>query len=399
MLQEYWQHPRRTRLRAWIFQIHLWLGLSLGSVIAIIGLTGAVIVFRYEINRLTTPGTAYVAPLAGRLPLDRLIEAVRAARPGEDVRNVSFEAGPDVAWNIRTQTRDGRRVHNYVDQYRGIVTSQDDYSARWTQWIFDLHAYLLGGKTGEFVNGFVAVATMIMASTGLIVWWPGRRNWRFGLKYLATGNWRRQNYDLHKLVGFCGSILLFIVSFTGAYFAFPGLYKRTAGLVLSPTVTDPDKCADQGPKAKTTMASRRVSYEQYIVSAERAAPGMHAVFIGFPEQRDGAVGVKMKGSNDWHRVGLTDVYVEPATADVLRVDRFETLPTGSKFVRLMLPLHFGRFGGRLGLGRIGYYSVMVLYVAIGVALPVLMVTGYLMYWNRSLSKKVRRQRRVLRVAV
>jgi uncharacterized iron-regulated membrane protein len=399
MLREYWHRPRSTRLRAWLFQIHLWLGLVLGSVIAIVGLTGSIVVFRYEINRLTTPGTAYVEPQGERLPLDRLIDAVKAARPGEDVRNVSFEADPDVAWNLRTQTKDGRRVHNYVDQYRAIVTSQDDYSTRWTQWLFDLHAYLLGGKTGEFLNGFVAVATMIMATSGLVVWWPGRRNWRFGLKYLITGNWRRQNYDLHKLVGFYGSILLLVVSFTGAYFAFPNLYKKTAGALLSPNVTDPDKCADQGPKATTTMAARRVPYEQYIVSAERAAPGMRAVFIAFPEQRDAAVGVKMKGSKDWHRVGLSDVYLEPATADVIRVDRFDTLPAGSQFVRLMLPLHFGRFGGRLGLGRVGYYAIMVLYVVIGVALPVLMLTGYLMYWNRSLSKKVRHRRVALGAAV
>jgi len=51
--------PRRSTARRWLFQIHLWLGLILGPVIGVVGLTGAIVVFRYELNRLTTPGTAY----------------------------------------------------------------------------------------------------------------------------------------------------------------------------------------------------------------------------------------------------------------------------------------------------------------------------------------------------
>lgn len=387
-----WHQPRKHWIRKVLFQVHLWVGLVLGLVIGVVGLTGAVVVFRWEINRVTTPGTAYVTPTEHRLPLDRMIEAINKARPGERVINVAFETGPDVGWLIRTRTKEGHRVHSFVDPYRAIVTSQDDYTVRWTQWIFDLHAYLLGGKTGEFINGFIALASMVMAMSGLVVWWPGRGNWRFGFSYLAGGSWKRQNYDLHKLIGFFGSAVLLLVSFSGAYFAFPNVYKKAAQTVSSRHVTDPDGCADDGAKAKTVIVDRRVAYEQYIISAERAMPDMQADFIGFPGRPGAAVGILMRGSNDWHRVGLSAVYLEPATAEVIRVDRFSDLPAGSKFLKLMLPLHFGRFGRRLGLGDFGYYAIMVLYVLIGLAVPTLMVTGYLMYWNRSLSKKVRRHR-------
>jgi uncharacterized iron-regulated membrane protein len=61
---------------------------------------------------------------------------------------------------------------------------------------------------------------------------------------------------------------------------------------------------------------------------------------------------------------------------------------GTKAILFMYPFHFGRFGGRWG--TVAFYGVMVLYVVLGVAPFALMITGMLMYWNRSLSKKWRR---------
>ena len=46
-----------------------------------LGLTGAIVVFRYELNRLTTPGTGYVEPQQQRLTIDELLARVQAERP------------------------------------------------------------------------------------------------------------------------------------------------------------------------------------------------------------------------------------------------------------------------------------------------------------------------------
>jgi uncharacterized iron-regulated membrane protein len=393
-LRALWHEPRRTKVRQWLFQIHLWSGLILGLVIGVVSLTGAIVVFRLEMNRLLIPGTAYVAPAEKRLPLDELVARIQENRPHDRVRNVAFDQGPDVAWMIRTETPEGHRLHTSIDQYRGVITGQDDYNTQWMQWIFELHAYLLGGERGLFINGFVGLATLLMAASGIVVWWPGRGNWRFGFKYLWGGRWQRQNYDLHKVVGVYGSALLALVSFTGAYFSFPNLYRKAASvLTFGSNVKAPDPCAETGgPKAKTLLSERQVPMEDYIGNAERALPGLRAVFISLPMEPGKPVGVKLKGRNDWHRVGLSEAYLEPATGEVIASARFSDLSLGSRLTRLMLPLHFGRFGGRLGLGKFGEYVVMVTYVAIGLAVAVLMVTGYLMYWNRVLSKKVKRGR-------
>ncbi len=376
--------PRRSRLRRWCFLTHLWLGLILGPVIGVVGLTGAIVVFRYELNRATTPGTAYVTPRAHRLTVDEIVSQATRARPADRMAQAAWEAGPDTAWNFRSTSPDGHRIHTFVDQYTGAVTGQDDYHAKLLQWIFDLHAYLLAGDTGEFLNGFIALATLVMSLTGLIVWWPGIGHWRFGFAYLWGARWPRQTYDLHKLTGFYVSLALAFVSLTGAYFAFPALYQRAAASLTGTPVST------QGPRATTQWVHRRVPMEHFVTVAERLQPGAHAIAFSFPQKPGDPVTIRLKQERDWHRIGLSYVYLEPADATVLRNDPFAAASLGTQLIRLMYPLHFGRFGGRWG--RVPFYGVMALYVVIGVAPALLMVTGLLMYWNRSLSKRWRRVR-------
>ena len=377
--------PRRSTVRRWLFQIHLWLGLIVGPVVGIVALTGAVVVFRYELNRLTTPGTAYVTPRGARQTLDELYDRVQAARPGNRINQAGWgEAGPDTAWNFRATSPEGHRIHTHIDQYTGEITGRDDYQNKFMQWMFDLHAYLLAGDRGEFLNGFVGLSAVIFSLTGLIVWWPGVAHCRFGFRYLWGASWKRQNYDLHKVVGFYASLAIAIVSLSGAYFAFPSLFQRFTAKVTGTPVTV------GAPRAQSRWSERRIPLEEFVRVAERVQPGATAVQFAIPQKAGDPVTVRTKEPRDWHRIGLNYVYLEPADGRVIRSDRFADATLGTKAILFMYPLHFGRFGGRWN--RTTLYGVMVLYVVLGLTPFVLMVSGVLMYWNRSLSKKWRRHR-------
>jgi len=377
--------PRRSTTRRWLFQIHLWLGLIVGPVVGIVALTGAIVVFRYELNRLTTPGTAYVTPQAKRLTIDELFERVQAARPGDRINQAGWgEAGPDTAWNFRSSSPEGHRIHTYIDQYTGTISGRDDYQNKFMQWMFDLHAYLLAGDKGELVNGFVGMATAIFSITGLIVWWPGAARWRFGFRYLWGASWKRQNYDLHKVVGFYASAIVGVVALSGAYFAFPSLYQRVVEKVTRTKVTI------GAPRAHSQWNQRALPMEEFIRIAERVQPGATAVQFAIPQKPGDPVTVRTKEPRDWHRIGLNYVYLEPGDGRVIRSDRFSEATLATQMILFMYPLHFGRFGGRLNPAA--FYGVMALYVVVGLTPFVLMISGLLMYWNRSLSKKWRRMR-------
>jgi uncharacterized iron-regulated membrane protein len=375
------QSPRTVPWRGWLLQIHLWVGLIFGPVVAVIALTGSIVVFRYELNRVTVPGTAYVTPEGRRLSMDELTARIQANRPEDTLSSASWDGGPSTGINFWTTSPEGHRIHTFINPYTGEITGQEDYHAKWMQWFFDLHAYLLAGSTGEFLNGFVGTAALLLSVTGIFVWWPGLPRWRSGLAFLRGARWQRQNYDWHKLIGFYSSVALAFVSFTGVYYCFPSLYKRA---IESSTGT---KVA-AAPRAATQWASRSVSVEAFIRAAERAQPGTLFMSLSFPKKTGDPVIVRTKEPRDWHRIGLNYVYLEPASASLIRSARFSEASTATQIVQLMYPLHFGRFGGRWN--TFWFYAVMVLYIVIGLAPPALMVTGFLMYWNRSLSKKFKR---------
>lgn len=48
--------------------------------------------------------------------------------------------------------------------------------------LVDLHANLLTGETGRFINGLGALCLTPLCLTGAAIWWPGIKHWRRSLK-------------------------------------------------------------------------------------------------------------------------------------------------------------------------------------------------------------------------
>lgn len=372
--------PRTAAWRRWTFQIHLLLALLLGPVLAVVCLTGSIVVFRYELNRLTVPGSAYVTPQRERMSLDELTARIRKARPADRLASVSWDGGPSTGMNFWTNSPEGHRIHTFIDPYTGAITGQEDYHGKWMQWFFELHAKLLLGSTGMFLNGFIGLTALIMSVSGLIVWWPGLPRWRFGFRFQRGARWQRQNYDWHKLIGFYSSAAIFAIAFTGMYFSFPGLYKSAIEGITGGEIA-------ANPRASTAWDAAGPRLEEFVGAALRAQPGAQFVSLSFPKKAGDPVSVRTKETHDWHRIGLNWVFLEPGTGAVIRSARFAEANLASQTALLMYPLHFGRFGGRWNSAA--FYGVMVLYLIVGLAPLALTITGFLMYWNRSLSKRIR----------
>ena len=81
---------------------------------------------------------------------------------------------------------------------------------------------------------------LALASTGLVIWWPGIKTWRRNLTLHRGVGWKRLIWDLHSMIGFWsfGFILVFAVS--GLYLAIPQPFEDLAGR-LEPVLGDGDR--------------------------------------------------------------------------------------------------------------------------------------------------------------
>ncbi len=217
-------------MRRALFQIHLWTGLGVGLYILVISISGSLIVFRREFDRLLCPNIIMVPAAGARLSDAELIARARRAYPNSNYSRYSQieirgarEPGAAVELWFTGGTL---RVERLFDPYSGkLLGDAVACEPRGVTWLADLHDYLVEGRTGLWVNGMGAIATVLMCASGAILWWPGRRRWWRSIVIQRAARGRRFIAQLHSVMGFWVFALLLFWGITGIYFAFPAPFN------------------------------------------------------------------------------------------------------------------------------------------------------------------------------
>lgn len=369
--------PREIWWRKALFQFHLWCGLLLGLYFVTVCLTGSLIVYKKELERLQIPQLVKVAPAGERGSFEAMVGLVKRSYPGYQLQNAFLYEQPGASWSFRLQGREGR-VQVYVDPDRIRILGQDSYRDKFLQWVYDLHTDLLMGKSGSILNGYGAFLLCGMCLSGMVVWWPGRRYWRKGLQWARQARWKRQNYDLHRLSGLASLLLLLLLAVTGAYWSFPTEYEATISWVTGgPAKRNP-------PSADPQPGRPAASLDEVLKAARQAIPGGEATLFRFSQKPGSPHSLHKVLPGDWRTQGDNVAYVHPQTGAVIRVDYHHELPLGVRWQRDIYGLHFGTFWG---------HPTRVLWILVGFAPALLFASGLLMYWNRVLAKRWSARRR------
>jgi uncharacterized iron-regulated membrane protein len=72
-----------------------------------------------------------------------------------------------------------------------------------------------------------------MVISGLILWWPKKKNLKQSMIIKWSARWRRKNYDMHQVVGFYVMTFALVFAVTGMVWGFlwfrDGVYFVTSG--------------------------------------------------------------------------------------------------------------------------------------------------------------------------
>lgn len=343
------------------------MGLMLSLVLVVISLSGSALVFRTEIDRWLNPDLLRVEPRGERVSMGTALARVEAAAPESAVRLVRLPRRPDHP--VQVWLTDDR--HAFVDPYSGEVLGVrgDEEGAMNT--LFALHAELLAGTTGAWVVGAVGLLTLLLAATGVVLWWPAMPSASRLRKALAI-DWRRGpwrlNYDVHRAGGFYTAVFLVLVAATGSALVF---YDATGAFLNAVTAASaplppPTVGADEGRLAPAVL-------DAALETARRGLPDAVVTFLTLPQTDGAPVTVRMRAPTEWHPNGRSYVYIAPASGRVLRIDDARTAPLGVRLLHGAYPLHIGAMGGGV---------VRVLYVLLGATPALLSVTGTLIWFRR-----------------
>jgi uncharacterized iron-regulated membrane protein len=231
-------HPQTVWLRKATFQLHLWSGIGIGLYVLLVSVTGSIVVYSNELYRAATRDPIVVTPAGQRLTDAELTAAAARAYPGGTIIRLSRGRNPDQAVTISLNGSAGPR-NRLFNPYTGEDLGDSvPPGIRFVSWLLDLHDNLFAGSTGRKINGIGALLLIVLAFTGIVVWWPGIQTWRRSLIVRRNVGWRRFTWDLHSMIGFwtLGITLLFALS--GAYLGNPDPFQDFADWLQPPTAAN-----------------------------------------------------------------------------------------------------------------------------------------------------------------
>ena len=344
-------------VRRALLTLHQWVGLAAGLFLIVISISGSALVYENEIDRALNSSTSFVTPGAKVLPIETLIARVQAADPRNPVTGVRIADAPDQAYELSLRSRQGAMVNPYT----GDVLGLRDHEKSFARWVHLLHTRLVAGEIGETMVGGFSIAMLGLSITGLVLWWP-----RKILSVGSAASWQRTNFDLHNVLGFYSSLVMFFITLTGVLIAFEGF--------TDPLVRRLNDVPDAPAAQSTPVAGgTRIPVDEAIAIAERALPGAFASNVGLPAGPKAVFRILKKFPEDRTPAGRSRVYVDQFSGKALLVENTRTAPLGTRILNLKRSAHTGDIFG--APTRALYFIV-----SLGIALQAL--TGALIWWNR-----------------
>ena len=376
--------PRPRSVRDLARTLHRALGLAAGVFLVVAGLSGSALVFRAEIDRALNPHLLVAAPArnaAARAPLQPALDRVARMYPGEPVTRVRVPQTVEGTWELWLGAAPAR--YAYVDPWRGTVLGAREPTEFLTGWLFLLHSHLLAGERGHLVAGVAALVLVALSASGLVAWWPRRPPWR------AWSLWRqsltvrrgagavRGTYDLHRAAGFWSSALLLLAGVTGASLVFHEAFQHMAYVL---TASRPERREAAAPPSPGPV----LAVDSLLAIARRAQPGGSISYLYLPTAPGDSFRMRQRLPGETHPNGKSFVHLDPATGRVLAVEDGVRAPRGARLYSLLYPLHIGVVGGT---------ATRLVTMAVGLALPLLAVSGAAVWWRRTRRRRDARSKR------
>lgn len=339
------------RVRSVFYWIHVAGGLTAGSVLAVMAATGALLLFKPELDEAFNPSLLTVRPGSAARPVDSLLATAQAVLPEDQPTLIRISGRPEATVSVMFQNRE----IVYLDPYTGVVSGRRNYFSGLFGRAEQIHRYLLMGDTGRLLTGGAALAYVILFFSGLVL--SARFRSSFRLKPRLRG--RARFLDLHRIAGayLGGIVLLSVLSGLPHAFAWfkQGLYAVTGE---TPAAT-PSVPAGPGAARPDLLAHA-------LAVLEKMSPGAHAVYFQLPAAAGAPLTSFYIATDAPHAHARSYVWFDPATGAVLRAVPHAASLRGDRLYFASIALHFGQFAGWGGrLLMLGGCAGLLLLVATG----------------------------------
>ncbi|WP_075559053.1 PepSY-associated TM helix domain-containing protein [Parabacteroides timonensis] len=399
-------------MRKLFAKIHLWLSIPFGIIIAIVCLTGAILVFETEILEVCYPSRYFVKEVKGEpLTPAALLSSARQQLPDSiQINGIRVSQDPKRTWQV---VLPGKKAAAFINPYTAEITGIDDGQGFFMQ-MMRLHRWLLDSykRDGSFSLGkaVVGYATLVMAIiliSGVVIWYPrNKKALKNRLKIKTKSGWYRFFYDLHVSGGFYATLLLLVLTLTGLTWSF-GWYRDAFYTVFGVETTQPQAHApapsDSKGKSKERGSHERGSKEKPSGEKREGNKGGHSserekknraeadytqwatvladLQSRYPKYNSITIqnGSATVSAAQYGNTRGSDRYTfDPTNGEITDVQLYKDLPKSGKIRGWIYSVHVGSWGGM---------TTRILSCLISFLGAVFALTGYYFWIKKKLRRK------------
>lgn len=375
--------PRRwAPLRPLILRLHFYAGILVAPFLLVAATTGFLYAGAFQAEKLVYSHEMTVPVGDTKLPISEQVAAARKAHPEGTISAVRPSPADDESTRVMLSGVEGIDADHalavFVDPYtaevRGALEQYGSTGALPLRtWIDEFHRDLHLGETGRLYSELAASWLWVIAAGGLVLWFSRRR----ALRKVRGTSGRRRTLGLHGTVGVWAALGFLFLSATGlTWSTYAGANideLRTSLRQATPSISASaggEHGGHGGAAGAGGSGDHGVGLDRVLAAARAEGLG-DPVEIVPPADASSAYVVKQV-QRSWPTKGDT-VAIDPATGEVTDVLRFADYPVLAKLTRWGIDLHTGVLFGLVN---------QILLMALTLALILLIVWGYRMWWQR-----------------
>jgi uncharacterized iron-regulated membrane protein len=385
------------KFRSVLFWIHLIAGTIAGIVILVMSVTGTLLTFQQSVLQVVERSQRFVTPPPGavRLDADALLERVRAASPDAQPTTLTLTSDPAAVATVALGTQGVLFLNPYTGEILGTGSSR---ARAFYRSVTNWHRYLaVEGEhrvTARAITGACNTAFLVLAVTGLYLWWP--RQWT--AKHVSAVTWFRsglrgkaRDFNWHNAIGFWCAPVLIVLTMTGMVISYPWASNLVYTLTGSPRPatagrgggpaapngegqrgrggrgagpqsegrqagdrreserTAPvnprrDTGAPAAPPAGTVTAA---SLQSLVAHAEQRMPTWRTMIIRLPPRPGGPVSFSISDREHWNSFARSTLSLNGVTGAETSWEPYAQFSRGQKLRGWMRYAHTGELGGRV----------------------------------------------------
>lgn len=393
--------PRRSaasQVRQILLWLHRYSGLVMAVFLIIAGITGSLLAFNSELERIFAWQTfAKPQPGAIHLPFAELAERAQVLVPRARVTGVGHTEADRVMVYFVPRIDPATKPYKlgftefYIDPWTGKETAhrnRGDLSEGWINlmpFFYLVHFELMAGRTGLWIMGLVALLWTIDCFNGFYLSLPRGlggfwRRWRYAWQVKWRANAKRVNFDLHRATGLWMWPVLFIFGWSSVMMNIRPWYEKITQALFDyerPIEKYLYKAHRNDQPRLDWRAAEEIGKK---LMAEQSR--LHGFKVGEPlslsySAQTGAYAYEVRGSRDVFerepKGGSTRIAFDGDTGEFRLLSQPTGEHIGNTVESWLYALHMARVFGRV-------YQIFVCLLGLLVAL--LPATGIYIWWKK-----------------